>query len=96
MGLRFPATLRCQNDPKRRSSVSGYPPKTNAALLTCRLQDIVFLFHQWDVLVSGSVFLLQELPSPIVLLGFSKGGAVGILRATSEGSLFMADIRPAS
>lgn len=27
----FLATLRCQNDPKRRSSVSGYPPKNNTA-----------------------------------------------------------------
>ena len=80
MGHEFDIILSDFEMPKCRSSVSsvsGYPPKTNTAPHR-QVWKMIFLFYQWDMFVSGSVcFLSQELPIPVVLLGFSKGGAVG-------------------
>ncbi len=80
VGHEFDIILSDFEMPKCRSSVSsvsGYPPKTNTAPHR-QVWKMIFLFYQWDMLVSGSVcFLSQELPIPVVLLGFSKGGAVG-------------------
>ena len=92
----FLATLRCPNCRSSVSSVSGYPPKTNTAPHR-QVWKMIFLFYQWDMLVSGSVILSQELPIPVVLLGFSKGGAVGdpqlLWQLHPQRSMLMADIR---